>query len=362
MAERRNDIDWLRIGATYLLFPFHAARPFDHLPWHLKNAQMATRFDLFVWFVHQFHMPLFFTLAGWSMHATLGKRTLEDVRRERGRRLLVPFVFGVLTLSPPQAYVEAVSQRGFTGSYVAFQPYFFTSLAYFSWHHLWFLLYLYVFTLLYLPLLSRLELRPPSARPTARHLYLALIPFAAAQVALRWHWPGSGNIFDDWANFTYYSLFFLGGFLVARLPELEQVVQRERRRTATLFLAAVVAMLPLLAVTDGHIADLNGCYPFYWVLSSVAGVCGVSALLGYGRLWATRGGRVFAYLRESALPVYILHQPVIVVGGYWFLRTAPPLGVAYVGLVCGALALTLALYQLVIQPVPPLRRLFGLRT
>lgn len=64
---RRHDIDWLRIGATFLLFPFHAARPFDHGSWHVKSPDTATGFDLFVWFIHQFHMPLFFTLAGWSL-------------------------------------------------------------------------------------------------------------------------------------------------------------------------------------------------------------------------------------------------------------------------------------------------------
>ena len=61
---RRHDIDWLRIGATFLLFPFHAARPFDHQPWHVKSPDAGTGFDLFVWFIHQLHMPLFFTLAG----------------------------------------------------------------------------------------------------------------------------------------------------------------------------------------------------------------------------------------------------------------------------------------------------------
>jgi glucan biosynthesis protein C len=68
--RRRHDIDWLRIGATFLLFPFHAARPFDHQSWHVKSPDAATGFDVFVWFIHQFHMPLFFTLAGWSLEST----------------------------------------------------------------------------------------------------------------------------------------------------------------------------------------------------------------------------------------------------------------------------------------------------
>src|SRR5690348_753017 len=102
--SRRNDIDWLRIAATWFLFPFHSARPFDHGWWHVKSATASAGFDVFVWFVHQFHMPLFFVLAGWSLERSLERRTAAEVRRERYARLLVPFLAGIVLLSPPQAY------------------------------------------------------------------------------------------------------------------------------------------------------------------------------------------------------------------------------------------------------------------
>jgi hypothetical protein len=63
-------------------------------------------------------------------------------------------------------------------------------------------------------------------------------------------------------------------------------------------------MLPLLAWTDGRIADPSVGYLLYWPLSATAGVCGVAALLGYGRRLETVGGTWFGYLRESALAVY----------------------------------------------------------
>ena len=37
---RRTDLDWLRIGATFLLFPFHVAKVFDTRPiYHLENER-----------------------------------------------------------------------------------------------------------------------------------------------------------------------------------------------------------------------------------------------------------------------------------------------------------------------------------
>ena len=184
-------------------------------------------------------------------------------------------------------------------------PHFFTSLEYFSWHHLWFLIYLFTFTMLYLPLLARLErsdVDVETVRP--RVLYVAIVPFAVVQLALRWRWPGYQNLYDDWANFLWYSLFFVGGFLIARFPAVDELIVAERRRCARTFLAAMLGMLPLLAWLDGRITDPGIGYLLYWPLSATAGVCGVAAVLGYGRRLETVGSAWFGYLRESALPVY----------------------------------------------------------
>ena len=93
-AGRRYDLDWLRIGATFLLFPFHVAKTFDVRPiYHIKNAELAPALDYFTLFVHQWHMPLFFMLAGWSACASIRGRGVAGFRRERVQRLLVPFLF-----------------------------------------------------------------------------------------------------------------------------------------------------------------------------------------------------------------------------------------------------------------------------
>lgn len=361
-ASRRNDIDWLRIGATGLLFPFHSARPFDHGYWHVKSATTSEAFDVFVWFVHQFHMPLFFVLAGWSIARSLERRSVAEVRRERYARLLLPFIAGVVLVSPPQAYVEAVTQRGFRGTFIEFLPRFFGSLESFSWHHLWFLLYLFTFTMLYLPLFGRLQRAGPArTAPGARFLYLAIVPFAAVQLGLRWRWPGFNNLYDDWANFAWYSLFFIGGFLVGWLPALEAMIRAERRRATAVFVVAILAMLPLLATLREHVVTPGPGYLAYWPLNAAAGVCGVAAILGWGSRLATVDGRVFRHLRASALPVYVLHQTVIVLLGWWIADAAAPLGVRYVGLVVTASAVTFGLYHFVVRRVRAVAFLFGMK-
>ena len=65
--ERRYDIDWLRVFATYMLFVFHVAMVFNPAPfYHIRNDELSFGMTVFAGFVHLWHMPLFFLLAGWS--------------------------------------------------------------------------------------------------------------------------------------------------------------------------------------------------------------------------------------------------------------------------------------------------------
>jgi fucose 4-O-acetylase-like acetyltransferase len=357
-GARRRDVDWLRIGATLLLFPFHAARPFDHPPWHLKSVNASEVFDVWVWFVHQFHMPLFFLLAGWSLAGSLHGRDLAGVRRERVVRLLVPFVVGVVLLSPPQAYVEAITQRGFAGSFLDFLPHFFTSLRWFSWHHLWFLIYLFTFSMLYLRPLATVPALGP-VRPW--HLWAAVAPLAVVQVGLRWRWPGYQNLYDDWANFAWYSLIFVGGFLVARAHHAEATVRDERRRATVVFVLAILVMLALLDALRERVTEPGAAYALYWSLSAIATVSALIALLGHATRLADVDAPSLRYFGEAALPLYVLHQTVIVGLGYWLVDIPVPLGVRYALLLGTSFVATLAAYHFVVRPSRVLRAAFGMR-
>src|SRR5260370_38081584 len=92
--ERRPDLDWLRLGAVYLLLAFHSAKVFDRTPfYHLKNTDQSTALTVFTSAVHQWHMPLLFVLAGWSITPSLHRRSRRQFLRERRLRLLVPLSF-----------------------------------------------------------------------------------------------------------------------------------------------------------------------------------------------------------------------------------------------------------------------------
>src|SRR5581483_3015906 len=384
-SARRHDIDWLRVGATYLLFAFHVAKVFDPAPfYHVLNGDLSFGMTVLCGFIHLWHMPLFFLLAGWSIVGSLGARGAGGFVRERMLRLFVPLVAGTALFGTVIKYFELRSgmDANFTGLYVrpdlldgfrtvipqglpemkpfhesflAFWPTFFTTPERVTWAHLWFIAYLFTFSLLYLPIfVALLRRRPSGTRVAAPWVYAPIVPLALVQVFLRPYWPGLQNLFDDWANFAMYSTYVVAGFALAWNPALEDAAHREEKRAFAIAGAAlVVLVLALFGVVRSPTVLLAG--------TAVAGWCLVVGMLGFARRALSFATRGLDYLVESALPVYILHQAGIVVPGYFIVQL--PLGIAakFFLLLAVAVASTMAVYHFVVRPFGPTRFLFGMR-
>jgi glucan biosynthesis protein C len=393
---RRPDIDWLRIFATYLLFVFHGAMIFNPAPFfHVRNDQTSMVMLVVAGFISLWHMPLFFLLAGWSAAASLRLRGAAGFLRERTRRLAIPLVIGCVTIGPLIKYFELrsgldLNHRGLSASaelqegfaqvipgglpvappfeegFLEFLPTFFSGLDRFTWGHLWFVAYLLVFSVLFLPvmlMLVRGARRAGQARhvrggfalpPRAGCVYLPLVPLVAAQVLLRPYWPGIQNLYDDWANVAYYSTYLFAGLMLARSPALERVLDGERRRALAIASATTVMLLAgVLGVFRSEAVMLAG--------SAVAGWCFVVAILGYARGAFTRDGPAMHYLRESAFPVYIIHQLSLVLVGYVVVQWSLGIAAKYAIVLVLAVLLTMAFYHFVVRRVPVLRFAYGMR-
>ncbi len=178
--ERRYDIDALRILATLLLIIYHTGQLFNPSDrWHIQNLELSQFFTHFLGFINQWHMPLFFLLAGSSTYLALQRRTSGQYIGERVKRLFFPLLIGVLVVIPPQLYIERIatwvptrlSPINFSGSFWQFYPHAFECCyneGNLSYHHLWFVAYLFVYSLFLLPLL--LYLRRPAGRAFLKKL------------------------------------------------------------------------------------------------------------------------------------------------------------------------------------------------
>jgi peptidoglycan/LPS O-acetylase OafA/YrhL len=383
-TDRRHDLDFLRVFACYLLLLFHVGMIFNPAPfYHVRNDQVSLVFLILCGFIGLWHMPLFFLLAGWSAAASLRTRGVGAFLRERGSKLAIPLVAGCCVLIPGIKYLELrsgfdLNHRGlwvseelqasfrsvipidlpraepFHESFVEFLPSFFTSLDRFTWSHLWFLAYLLALTLALLPVFAGLARRRGDFTPaSALWIYLPILPLAGIQLSLRERFPGPYNLYNDWASVSFFATFLVAGFLLALHPSLEDRIRREWRRALAVGLAATgVLLAAVLGLFESTPVVLAG--------TAVAGWCFVVALLGFARSRLTRSGPVLHYLRDSAFPVYLLHQPVIVFLGYAVVQL--PFGIAakFSLLLAGSIAITLGLYHFAVRPYGPMRFLAGM--
>lgn len=355
--QRRPDIDALRVGATYLLLIFHTAKVYDERPfYHLKNEQSSEAAGVFTSFVHQWHMPLFFLLAGWALATSLHRRGATEVRRERVRRLFVPLVAGSVLMGPVIRHVELRRIDGIDEPFWSYLPSFFTP-GRFSWSHLWFLAYLFTFTLLYLPLLTRLDRRQHLSVRRA-HLAGAVVALAVVQIALRHIWPGFQNLVWDWANFVFYSAFFIGGWLIGRFPTVDELVDRHWRVAGISGLTATAIQAPFWLDRWSNESVIG--YAIYFTLSSVAAAGIVLGLLGWARRTLQRDSPTLRWLADSAFPVYVLHQIAVVIAAVHIVDRPWPLPVKFAVTLVVASVATVGAYALVVRRVNLVWPLFGL--
>jgi len=227
MKERRYDVDWLRIIAMLAVFLFHCTRFFDPEGWHLKNPE--TSLPLFVsrrGLVWTWVMELFFLLSGVGAWYALKSRRAGEYLRDRVRRLLIPlYTVGLLVLLPLQYYFEQITDRGYDGSFWQLIPHYFAGFKLPALTsspfrllpipfagHLWFLQFLFIISLISLPLL--LYLKSDQGRRWIERLsgwcdhrggiFLFVIPLSMALIGLRSVFEGS----HTWADLVWYAIFF----------------------------------------------------------------------------------------------------------------------------------------------------------
>ncbi len=369
-VQRRYDLDWLRVLAFAAVFFYHCGRFFNSSGWHIKNAETSLVADILTGIFDLWGMPLLFAISGASIFFALRPGGAGRFLRERVTRLLVPLVFGILVLAPPQIYLERLTHGEFQGNFFQFLPRFFDGDFAWTGVHLWYLEYLFLFTLVLTPLF--IWLKQPSgqrvlaglsrftARPAAIYLWaipLALIVILTDPFGLR----GEG-LPESLLRLVVYPLPLVYGFLIFADEGIQQTIIRQRR--LALILALAFTPLPpivTLALTEwGWKPGLVG-FVLVMALAMLLAWWYILAVLGYGMRYLTASRARLAYANEAVLPFYILHQPVILLIGYFVIPLALPIAVKYLIIAPLAFGITLGLYEYGVRRWNPVRRIFGLK-
>lgn len=383
-ASRRHDLDWVRVCAFGLLVLYHVGMYYVTWDWHVNSPHAGPALEPAMLLTAPWRLSLLFLVSGVAT-AFLLERAHRQAQAGDGRvrflggrswRLLVPLLFGMLVVVVPQSYYEVVEQLpgGYHDGFLAFWRRYLRGDGSFcdadgclvlpTWNHLWFVAYLWVYTVA-LWLLWRfarplLERAAPALDRAMSGWGLLLWPAMALGLArlLLGRFGSTHALVDDWYNHVQYFGVFLLGFVLARGDGFWDAVLRLRWPALLLWLAGWAALA-------GYMLGYAGSEPpraLPLAMRVVWGAdqwCAIVAVLGFARRLAPGDGPLLRYLVPAVFPVYILHQTVIVVLAYR-LRPLdlPPLREGPL-LVLATFVLCLAAYE-VIRRVPLLRPLFGL--
>ncbi|NOT74786.1 MAG: acyltransferase family protein [Cyclobacteriaceae bacterium] len=374
LSTRRHDLDWLRLIAIVILLFFHTGMWFNKWEWHVKNAETSVSFNYWMVWLHFWRMPLLLFISGAGTYMALGKRTPKQFAGERFKRLFIPLVFGMFVIVPPQIYYEHIGEyNGYWDFYKTvfdFKPYPKGS---FSWHHLWFIIYLLVFSLMALPFLNYLRserstgFREKAYQILSRPVTILLVPstiILITQIILRPYFPDETHDFKDLGYFVFYFCFFLFGILCYSNPNLWEAIGINRKY---LLIAAVISLIPFYIIyfhfreliqLPGTIDQVETAFD---VVAIFVSWFTVITIIAYGQHYLNKPHPWLKYFNEGLYPFYILHQTVIIAIGYYICQLDWSIAAKFFSISFLTLFSCVLFYAVFIQSNNVGRFLFGLK-
>jgi glucan biosynthesis protein C len=270
-------------------------------------------------------------------------------------------VFGIVVLVPPMTYITQIT-HGKTLTFWQHYANFFTigpdlsgRQGTFTPAHLWFILYLIIFSLVALPLFLLLRRKGSQgvvrgmARFFEKPMALLLLGVVVA-AAGRTEFLGGMNP-------IYYFFVFLSGYLLMTDERYQKAIDRDW--PVMLLLGVILEVLRETrqpVTVDGTLAralrDVAMEYDrWVWLL----------AILGIGHLLLNSAGKILNYLSEAAYPFYILHFLVLTAVSYFVVQIHGVVAVKYLLIVSITFGITFLVYEGV-RRVLPLRFLMGMKT
>jgi hypothetical protein len=319
-------------------------------------------------------MPFIFMISGASLYYALGSRGARKFIDDKVKRLLVPLIVGIFTHVMFQVYLEQITHSQFSGTFIEFIPHYFEGWygfgGNFAWMglHLWYLLILFLFSLLFYPLFRWLSAGFGKQLLDGFATFLALpgmvyilgLPIAGLSIVLDPREIIGIRDFGGWPLWIY-MLFFLNGFIVMSHAGLQKRIQQVRWISLAI---AVMGFLGLGVIWAGQGDPVFGS-PRYAQVFGIFGMCSwcwLLAFFGFGMKHLNFKTNFLSYANEAILPFYILHQTVLLCIGYFVTQWNIPDLLKFFLISSSSFFVIMAVYEYLIRRVNILRVLFGMKT
>ena len=344
---RRYDIDWLRVIAIALLLIYHIAIVFQ--PWAMFIGFVRSKTPLQeLWIpmtmLNVWRIPFLFFVSGMGMYFAMRKRNWKQLIWERSRRILLPFLFGIIAITPIHIYIFQLFYKLPT-SYYPHQG------------HLWFLGNIFVYVLLFLPVFYLLKHKEVGwfKRLVDRLMDNPLGPLVVSILFMIEGLLLKPQVYamyaETWHGFFLGALAFFFGFLfVYSGSNFWNTVKKWK--WGYLILALILYGIRYI--------EFQMEAPSY--LMALESICWVLSLFGIGYHYLNKPTKVLSYLSQAAYPVYIIHMAVLYASSLWILKLDIPLLMQFLAITTFTFVLCFIIYEFLIRRISVLRVLFGLKS
>jgi peptidoglycan/LPS O-acetylase OafA/YrhL len=364
--QRRYDLDWLRVMGILFVFVYHSTRFYNVEEWKIKNDIWYPSVEVWNGFATSFMMPLMFAISGASLFYALGKGGFGKFLKDKVLRLLVPLLVCVFTHASFQEYLAAKTHGIFSGNYFQFLPqyYHFDKIAW-EGEHLWYLLYLFMFSIILYPLMNWLKgkgrnflTKLDGMIAKTGVLYTLMLPPLLLFVLLGFDSPLMAS--NGGYPYIAYLWILLLGFLIVSDERVQEKIRQLRWVSTLIGLAMVIGFCILYTLTTNK--DTISLNLVLAILMRIFGgwIC-VLGIFCLGMQYLTSRTPTLDYANEAVLPFYIFHQTVLLVVGYFVLQWVLPEVLEWAVIVVISFAIIMVFYEFAVRRFNVMRFLFGMK-
>jgi peptidoglycan/LPS O-acetylase OafA/YrhL len=382
IPDRRHDLDWIRVGAFFLLILYHVGMFYVPWDWHVKSPHPVEALEPLMLLTNPWRLTLLFLVSGAATRFMADKTTVGKLTGARVARLLPPLLFAMFVIVPPQSYYQVVE-------YIAAHPGTALTVDNFwvryvtasgrwcspdgclitpTYNHMWFVAYLFLYTLALAALLLVWRRLGEHIQAGAERVLKGVGLFAwpvlflgLLRGTLYVRYGETHALVGDYYVHAVSLSAFLLGFGLAKSEVLRQRL--------------IAARWPALALA---VAAYAGWATFVWVYRGETPIpppalklamrfvhatdawCAIVAILGFGARHLNRGGSALRYLTLGVFPFYLVHQTLIVVMAHHLAKLGLPQPLEAAILIALTFAGCFATYEIV-RRIPGVRILFGLK-
>lgn len=335
---RKHYIDNVRNLTILLLFPVHTFIIWNDFGakfyiWGGENKLLSTLIVL----VNPWFMPILFAIAGISARYSLKKRSAGKFIHERVNKLLIPFILGMILLVPGQTLYARKFYYHYKGGYLENLKYFFTHFSDLSGYdggftpgHLWFILFLFLVSLLSLIIIKYLPYEKTKDKVNRINIWGVIGLFIPV-----WLMYYVGN-FGGFSIGKSLALYLAGYYVLSNDCIMEKLKENIKWIMGIYIISTTVLVLTYYQ------------YSYYGdLLVNFTGWMGILVFLVLGNCYLNKKTALTEYFNAASFPIYILHQTILVVIGYYVLLKCHNIFLQVLIICGGSFALTILCYQII---------------